>query len=108
MDQGGELYNNPEVCKLFARFGHDIRPTGADASNQNAPVEHGHLVVDNAIRALLLGANLPIKFWPYAFHFWLRIDNSMASQDQLVSPMRVSRSSPYQVLLRTKSCWVKR
>jgi len=43
-------------------------------------------VVANAIRALLLGANLPIKFWPYAFHFWLRIDNSMASRDQLVSP----------------------
>jgi len=79
MDQGGELYNNPEVRKLFTRFGYDIRPTGADASNQNAPVERGHLVVANAIRALLLGANLPIKFWPYAFHFWLRIDNSMAS-----------------------------
>jgi len=86
MDQGGELYNNPEVCKLFTRFGYNIRPTGADASNQNAPVECGHLVVTNAIRALLLGANLPIKFWPYAFHFWLRIDHSMASRDQLVSP----------------------
>jgi len=86
MDQGGELCNNPEVRKLFTRFGYDIRPTGADASNQNAPVERGHLVVANAIRALLLGANLPTKFWPYAFHFWLRIDNSMASRDQLVSP----------------------
>ena len=86
MDQGGELCNNPEVRKLFTRFGYEIRPTGADASNQNAPVERGHLVVANAIRALLLGANLPIKFWPYAFHFWLCIDNSMASQDQLVSP----------------------
>jgi len=32
MDQGGELYNNPEVRKLFTRFGYDIRPTGADAS----------------------------------------------------------------------------
>jgi len=30
MDQGGELYNNPEVHKLFTRFGYDIRPTGAD------------------------------------------------------------------------------
>jgi len=25
-----------------------------------------------------------------------------------VSPLRVSRSSPYRVLLRTKSCWAKR
>jgi len=83
MDQGGELYNNPEVRNLFTRFGYAIGPTGADASNQNAPVERGHLVVANAVRALLLGANLPIKFWPCAFHFWLRIDISMASRDQL-------------------------
>jgi len=85
MDQGGELCNNPEVHKLFTCFGYELWPTGADASNQNAPVEGGHLVVASTIRALLLGANLPIKFWPHAFHFWLRIDNSMASQDQLVS-----------------------
>jgi len=43
MDQDGELHNNPEVRKLFTRFDYDIRPTGADASNQNAPVEQGHL-----------------------------------------------------------------
>jgi len=46
---GCELCNNPEVRKLFTQFGYDIRSTGADASNQNAPVEHGHLVVANAI-----------------------------------------------------------
>jgi len=40
MDQGGELYNNPEVRKLFTWFGYETRPTGADASSQNAPVEH--------------------------------------------------------------------
>jgi len=49
MDQGGELCDNPKVRKLFTRFGCDIGPTGADASNQNAPVERGHLVVANAI-----------------------------------------------------------
>jgi len=90
MDQGGELHNNPEVRKLFTRFGCDIGLTGADASNQNAPVERGHSVVANAIRALLLGTNLPIKFWPYAFHFWLRIDNSVASQNQLVPPNHIT------------------
>jgi len=84
MDQGGELYNNPEVRKLFTWFGYEIRPTSDDVSNQNAPVERGHLVVANAIRALLLGTNLPIKFWSYVFHFWLCIDNYMASRDQLV------------------------
>jgi len=98
------------VRKLFTRFGYDIRPTGADASNQNAPVEHGHLVVANAIRALLLGANLPIKFWPHAFHFWLRIDNSMASRDQLVSPNYITTGKKDDLsALRTFGCraWVR-
>jgi len=100
----------PEARKLFTRFGHDIRPTGADASNQNAPVERGHSVVANAIRALLLGANLPIKFWPCAFHFWLRIDNSMASRDQLVSPNHITAGKKDDLsALRTFGCraWVR-
>ena len=58
MDQGGELYKNPEVVNTFKVFGYEIRPTGADASNQNGPVERGHRTVANAIRALLTGANL--------------------------------------------------
>jgi len=110
MDQGSEFYNNPEVRKLFTWFGYEIRPTSADASNQNAPVEHGHLVVANAIRALLLGANLPIKFWSYAFHFWLRIDNSMASRDQLVSPNYITTGKKDDLsALRTFGCrvWVR-
>jgi len=110
MDQGNELHsNNPEVCKLFAWFGYEIRPTGADASNQNAPVERGHLVVANAIQAILLGTDLLIKFWPHAFHFWLRIDNSMASQDQLVSPKCITTSKKDDLsALRTFGCrvWV--
>jgi hypothetical protein len=42
MDQGGELYRNPQVCKLFQDYGYEICPSGADASNQNGPVECGH------------------------------------------------------------------
>jgi len=110
MDQGGELCNNPEAHKLFTRFGYEIRPTGADASNQYAPVECRHLVVANAIRAVLLGANLPIKIWPYAFHFWLCIDNSMASRDQLVSPNYIATGKKDDLLaLRAFGCqaWVR-
>jgi GAG-pre-integrase domain len=87
LDQGGELYNNPAMVKMIREEGYEIRPTGADASNQNGPVERGHLTVANAIRAQLLGANLPVKFWPYAFHHWLRIDNSIPSKDQPSSPL---------------------
>ena len=79
MDQGGELYKNPEVLALFEEYGYTAYPTGADASNQNAPVEQSHLTVANAICAILTGANLDIKFWPYAFHHWICIGNSIPS-----------------------------
>ena len=39
MDQGGEPHENPDVHKLFEHFGHTVQPTGANASNQNGPVE---------------------------------------------------------------------
>lgn len=90
LDQGGELWGHPEVQQLFKRFGYTVRPTGADSSNQNGPVERGHLVVANAIRSMLLGANLDIKFWPYAFHHWLRIDNSIPSKDQTTAPLTLA------------------
>ena len=68
LDQGGELYHNPKVISLFKEFGYEVRPMGADASNQNGPVEQAHLTVANAVCAMLLGANLDVKFWPYTFH----------------------------------------
>jgi hypothetical protein len=90
MDQGGELYHNPQVHKLFQDFGYEVHPSGANASNQNGPVEHGHLMVENAVHALLIGANLDIKFWPYAFHHWICIDNSLPSCDQADAPLKIA------------------
>jgi hypothetical protein len=90
MDQGGELYRNPEVRKLFKQFKYEIRPTGADSSNQNGPVECAHLNVGSAIRAMLHGANLPIKFWPYAFHHYIRLKNAIPLKDQNMSPIELS------------------
>lgn len=49
LDQGGELYRNPKVVALFEEFGYTVGPTGADSSNQNGPVERGHLTVANAV-----------------------------------------------------------
>ena len=90
MDQGGELFQSPEIVRLFKQFGYAICPTGADSSNQNGPVERGHLVVENACRAFLSGANLPAKFWPYAFHHWLQINNCLPSCDQSMSPLEMA------------------
>lgn len=110
LDQGGELYGNPAVRQIFADSGYTIRPTGADASNQNGPVERGHLTVANAIRAMLTGANLPIKFWPYAFHHWLRIDNSLPSRDQEHAPLKLAHNKTDDFTnFRTFGCrvWVR-
>jgi len=49
-------------------------------------VERGHGAVANAIRAMLLGVNLPMKFWSHAFHCWLHIDNSFPLKDEGHSP----------------------
>eukprot|EP00980_Cylindrotheca_fusiformis_P004427 scaffold946_cov73-Cylindrotheca_fusiformis.AAC.2 len=91
LDQGGELYRNPEVVRIFKKAQYEVYPTGADASNQNGPVERGHLTVADHIRAMLFGANLDIQFWPFAFHHWLRIDNSIPSRDQTQAPLMISQ-----------------
>ena len=67
LDQGGELYGNPKVQKIIKKHEYDIMPTGADASFQN-PCKRYHQTIGDAIRAVLIGANLDAKFWPYALH----------------------------------------
>ncbi|KAG7341265.1 GAG-pre-integrase domain containing protein [Nitzschia inconspicua] len=78
---------NGETCWIL--FGYAVCPTGADASNQNGPVERAHLTVANALRAMLLGAGLDPRFWPYAFHHFLRITNATPSRDQVKSPFEI-------------------
>ena len=67
LDQGGELYGNPDVCNLFTRYNYTIYPTGGDSSSQNGPVERAHHTVSNGIKSCLIGAGLPIAYWPFAF-----------------------------------------
>ncbi|KAG7370163.1 reverse transcriptase RNA-dependent DNA polymerase [Nitzschia inconspicua] len=110
LDQGGELYANPAVRALFEQFGYAVRPTGADASNQNGPVERAHLTVANALRAMLLGAGLDPRFWPYAFHHFLRITNATPSRDQVKSPFELLSGNKEDFTgFRTFGCrvWVR-
>ena len=89
LDQGGELYQSPAIRNLFKKFNYAIYPTGSDASFQN-PVERSHRSAAEAIRAMLVGANLPAKFWPYAFHHYLRIKNGLPSKSQSKSPIELT------------------
>ena len=110
MDQGGELYRNPKVRQLFEIFGYKVNPTGADNSRQNA-VERHHLTVENGVRALLIGANLDIKFWPYAFKHYLRIKNAVfPGRHMNTSPIEAADGSPDDFThFRTFGCrvWVR-
>ena len=90
MDQGGELYQNPKAHQPFEEFGHTLQPTGAGASNQNGPVERNHRTIANHMRCLLDGANLQIKFWPYAFHHMIRMLNGMVGNGQTKSPTEIA------------------
>lgn len=45
------------------------------------------MTIANAVRAMLIGANLPVKFLPYAFHHYLHIANSIPSRDQDKAPI---------------------
>ena len=90
VDQGGELYQSPKVRKLFKHHGFEVLPTGADSSHQNGPVERQHRTVADGMRAMLLGANLDVKFWPYAFKHYVRIRNSLPSRDQDKSPTEIA------------------
>jgi hypothetical protein len=76
LDQGGELYNCQKIKDLFAEFDYKVFPTGAMSSWQNGVVEKPHQWIGDSIRAMLTGANLDPKFWPYCFRQSLRIKNA--------------------------------
>ena len=113
MDQGGELYNNPAVQNIFIFKGYAIRSTGPEASFQNGPVKRAHRTLSNSIRALLTGANLPVKFWPYAFYHAMRLSNAFPEARNDKYPIELANPSGkpenLSTKLRTFGCrtWIK-
>ena len=85
IDQGGELYGNPDIFNVFTNHHYEIHPTETDSSHQIGPVERAHRVIGDHVCALLVGAILDTKFWPYKFSRHLRIQNAMAMNDQTSS-----------------------
>jgi len=60
MDQGGELYNNPEVKSLFKKYTYEIFPIGADSSPQNGPFEQIQYLTETSLVSLALAILYPI------------------------------------------------
>jgi hypothetical protein len=68
MDLGGELGRCQEVLDLFTQAGCAVEPTAPNLSHQNGPAERSHRDIGNSISAILSGASLALRFWPYAFY----------------------------------------
>ena len=92
LDQGGELCGSPQIQKVFKKCGHAVHPVAPDASRQNS-VERHHQTVTNAVRAVLIGANLPIKFWPCAVFHAVQVFNSLPSAGQSKSKLEPAAKS---------------
>ena len=66
-DEGGELFSNLEGENLLTKSDCATCPTGADSLSQNGPTEQGHCLIADTMRAILIGVNMAMKFWPCAF-----------------------------------------
>ena len=107
MDQGGELGRCPEVLRLFESAGYTVELTAPDSSHQNGPSERPHRTIGDAVRTMLAGANLELRFWPYTFRHFLRLYNVTPHRSRDASPYTLcSGQLPDLSLLRTFGCRV--
>jgi hypothetical protein len=105
LDLGGETGKNPEMQVLFLKHGYILEPTGAGASSQNGSAELPHQTIGNAVRAMLLGAKPPPKFWEYAFYFFSCIHVILPHGKNLISPyQQITGLPPDLSCLRTFGC----
>jgi hypothetical protein len=106
LDLGGELGNCREVVELFENAGYAVEPTAPSSSHQNGPCERPHQTIGDAIRTMLAGAALSPKFWPYAFHHFLRLYNVTPHGDK-PSPFEIEQGEkPNLRYLRVFGCRV--
>jgi hypothetical protein len=106
-DLGGELGRCADVLTLFENAGYQVESIAPDSSHQNGPGERPHRTIADAIRTMLAGAALPPKFWPYAFHHFLRLYNVTVHGDKTASPFEICTTrKPDLSLLRVFGCRV--
>ncbi len=107
LDGGGELGGNHEVKSLFENAGYAVEVTAPDSSHQNGPGERPHRSIGEALRAMLSGAGLHAKFWPYAFQHYVRLYNLVPHAGKLESPYQITNGKvPDLRFLRTFGCRV--
>jgi transposase InsO family protein len=117
LDQGGDLGGSRRVRELLSSFGYQIQLTAPDTPQQNGFIERINQDVGSYLRTALGGAALPPRFWPFAFHMFLRLYNYLPHDRGDSVPSELRSKTPYEVLtgkrpdlshLRTFGCrvWV--
>ena len=107
MDLGGDLGKSTDIRNHFEEAGYVVEPTAPDSSHQNGPGERPHRTIKDALRSILYGAGLPLKFWPYTFHHYLRLYNVVPRGTRTLSSFEIRTGSPPDLqYLRTFGCKV--
>ena len=73
-------------------------------------MERAHQTIGKGIKCMLIGAGLPIKFWPYTFHHIIKIRNAIPGQGQTASPLKLATGIKEDIsTLKTWGCrvWVR-
>ena len=85
LDQGGETARHPGLRRLLTDHNYAIEQTGTGASSQIGGVERSHSSIGNSMCCMLFGANVPFRWWPFAFHEFQRLVNCYPAPGQSIS-----------------------
>ena len=88
------MFNNPDVNNLPHLFVYNQYPTVADTYYQNGSFEKAHRALANYIWAMITGANLGIKFWPYVLYHAIRLFYSFPEPNATTS--LIKKTTPKQ------------
>ena len=93
LDGGGELGRNNRIINILQDAGHTVQLTAPDSSSENGAVERPHRTIANGLRAMLHGAGLPMKFWPYALQHFVLLNNCVPHGDCELPPLQYALGS---------------
>ena len=94
LDQGGKIFNKPDVKNLLQSFGYTILyPTGADISHQNGPLEQAHRTLAKYIKSMISGAKFEIKNFPYELYHDIWLSNFFPEPNTITSLIDKDKSN---------------
>ena len=76
-DQGGELSGSKQFQKMLSLHGYTLEATAAGSSSQNGLAERPNETIGNTLRAMLIGAGLPDKYWSDALVHAIFVKNRL-------------------------------